>query len=158
SDTFYGALVKHIKNLLEEREKNFVYKEWVLNEALSTEKLQSGGTFQNVLTRRLDEVIIPLFADILLFVDHYSNLNLLKEARDYVEQLWLSIFSNEELVLFSYQSYAMGKGIHELQPTTTGVIGGRVLAADEEFVCCFPFFWLIKEAIEAKLDAVRTSS
>ena len=81
SDTFYGALVKHIKNLLEEREKNSIYKEWVLNEALSTEKLQSGGTFQNVLTRRLDEVIVPLFADILLFVDHYSNLNLLKEAR-----------------------------------------------------------------------------
>ena len=77
-------------------------------------------------------------------------------CRNYVEELWLSLFSNEELVLFSYQSYAMGKGIHELQPTTTG--GGRVLAADEEFVCCFPFFWLIKEAIEAKLDAVRTSS
>ena len=50
----------------------------------------------------------------------------------------------------------MGKGIHELQPTTTG--GGRVLAADEEFVCCFPFFWLIKEIIEAKLETVRTSS
>ena len=80
-DTFYGALVKHIKNLLEEREKSPIFKEWVLNEALSTEKLQSGGTFQNVLTRRLDEVIVPLFADILLFVDHYFNLNLLKEAK-----------------------------------------------------------------------------
>ena len=81
-DTFYGALVKHIKNLLEEKEKmNRTFQEWVLNEALSTEKLQSGGTFQNVLTRRLDEVIVPLFADILLFVDHYSNLNLLKEVK-----------------------------------------------------------------------------
>ena len=82
NNTFYGALVKHIKNLLEEREKvNETFKEWVLNEALSTKKLQSGGTFQNVLTRRLDEVIVPLFADILLFVDHYSNLNLLKEVK-----------------------------------------------------------------------------
>ena len=81
-DTFYGALVKHIKNLLEEREMiNQTFKDWVLNEALSTKKLQSGGTFQNVLTRRLDEVIVPLFADILLFVDHYFNLNLLKEAK-----------------------------------------------------------------------------
>ena len=82
NNTFYGALVKHIKNLLEEREKvNETFKEWVLNEALSTKKLQSGGTFQNVLTRRLDEVVVPLFADILLFVDHYSNLNLLKEVK-----------------------------------------------------------------------------
>ena len=80
-DTFFGALVKHIKNLLEEREKSLMIKEWVLNEALSTEKLQSGGTFQNVLTRRLDDVIVPLFADILLFVDHYFNLNLLKEVK-----------------------------------------------------------------------------
>lgn len=77
--TFYGALVKHIKSLLKEREQIPIFKEWVLNEALSTEKLQNGGTFQNVLTRRFDEVVIPLFADILLFVDHYSNLNLLKE-------------------------------------------------------------------------------
>ena len=81
NNTFYGALVKHIKNLLEEREKSPIFKEWVLNEALSTKKLQSGGTFQNVLTRRLDEVVVPLFADILLFVDHYSNLNLLKEVK-----------------------------------------------------------------------------
>ena len=74
-----------------------------------------------------------------------------------MEQLWLSIFSNEELVQFSYQSYSMGKGIHELQPSTTGG-GGRVLAAEEEFVCQFPFYWLIKEAIESKWETVKSSS
>ena len=74
-----------------------------------------------------------------------------------MEQLWLSIFSNEELVQFSYQSYAMGKGIHELQPSTTGG-GGRVLAAEEEFVCQFPFYWLIKEAIESKWETAKSSS
>ena len=77
-----------------------------------------------------------------------------------MEQLWLSIFSNEELAQFSYQSYAMGKGIHELQPSTTvgGGGGGRVLAAKEEFVCQFPFYWLIKEAIESKWETVKSSS
>ena len=75
-----------------------------------------------------------------------------------MEQLWLSIFSDEELVQFSYQSYAMGKGIHELQPSTTGGGGGRVLAAEEEFVCQFPFYWLIKEAIESKWETVKSSS
>ena len=73
-----------------------------------------------------------------------------------MKQLWLSIFSDEELVQFSYQSYAMGKGIHELQPSTTGG-GGRVLAAEEEFVCQFPFYWLIKEAIESKWETVKSS-
>ena len=75
-----------------------------------------------------------------------------------MEQLWLSIFSNEEFVQFSYQSYAMGKGIHELQSSTTGGGGGRVLAAEEEFVCQFPFYWLIKEAIESKWETVKSSS
>ena len=51
----------------------------------------------------------------------------------------------------------MGKGIHELQPSTTGG-GGRVLAAEEEFVCQFPFYWLIKEAIESKWETVKSSS
>ena len=79
--TFYGALVKHIKNLLEEREKSLLDQEWVLKEALSGKKLQSGGTFQNVLSRKLDEVIIPIFAAVLLFVDQFSNLNILEHSR-----------------------------------------------------------------------------
>lgn len=79
--TFYGSLVKHIKSLLEEREKCLIDKEWILTEALSGRKLQEGGTFQNVLTRRLDEIIIPIFAKILQFVDQYSNLNLLKQTK-----------------------------------------------------------------------------
>ena len=77
-----------------------------------------------------------------------------------MEQLWLSIFSNEELVQFSYQNYSMGKGIHELQPLPTGEGGGggRVLAAEENFVCQFPFYWLIKEAIESKWETIKSSS
>ncbi len=74
--TFYGALVKQIKILLKERDEIKNDKEWVLDEALNGRHLQSGGTFQNVLTRRLDEVIIPLFAAIIAFIDQYSNLNL----------------------------------------------------------------------------------
>ena len=78
---FYGILVKHIKALLEERETHIADKEWVLKEALNGRKLQSGGTFQNVLTRRFDEVIIPIFAAIIQFIDHYANLTLLKQSK-----------------------------------------------------------------------------
>ena len=75
--TFYGALVKQIKVLLKERDEIMNDNQWVLNEALNGRHLQSGGTFQNVLTRRLDEVIIPIFAAIITFIDQYSNLNLI---------------------------------------------------------------------------------
>ena len=76
--TFYGALVKHIRNVLKERENVHNDKEWVLKEALNGRKLQIGGTFQNVLERRLNEVIVPIFAAILSFIDQYSNLDLMK--------------------------------------------------------------------------------
>ena len=79
--TFYGALVKHVKNLLEEREGHFLDSNWVLKEAMSGKRLQSGGTFQNVLSRKLDEVIVPIFTAVLLFVDQYSNLSILDSSR-----------------------------------------------------------------------------
>ena len=77
--TFYGALVKHILSMLKERDSLLKDREWVLNEALSGKKLQSGGTFQNVLSRRLDEVVLPLFSSVLSFIDHYSNLDLIAQ-------------------------------------------------------------------------------
>ena len=70
----------HIKHLLQERE-TISKSEWVLDEALSAKKLQSGGTFQNVLKRKLDEVVVPIFAAILAFIDQYSNLSLLRQTR-----------------------------------------------------------------------------
>ena len=77
--TFYGALVKHILSMLKERDSLLKDRDWVLNEALSGKKLQSGGTFQNVLSRRLDEVVLPLFSSVLSFIDHYSNLDLIAQ-------------------------------------------------------------------------------
>ena len=65
--------------MLKERDGLLNDREWVLKEALSGKKLQSGGTFQNVLSRRLDEVVLPLFSSVLSFIDHYSNLNLIAQ-------------------------------------------------------------------------------
>ena len=72
--TFYGALVKHIKHLLKEGVELESDSQWVLNEALDGRRLKSGGTFQNVLSRRLDEIVIPAFASIIACIDQYSNL------------------------------------------------------------------------------------
>ena len=69
--------MKQIKHLLKERDDLNNDVQWVLNEALDGRRLQSGGTFHNVLSRRLDDVVIPLFASIIAFIDQYSNLTCL---------------------------------------------------------------------------------
>ena len=67
--------------LLQQRESLLFEKEWILDEALNTKKLQDGGTFQNALIRRIDEVIVPLFSRIIFFIDQYANLSFLEEKR-----------------------------------------------------------------------------
>lgn len=59
------------------RESSTVSDKWVLEEACNRNSLQCDGTFQNVLGRKFDDEIIPLFANILSFIDCYSNLEIL---------------------------------------------------------------------------------
>ena len=47
----------------------------------------------------------------------------------------------------------MGKGI-EYQEFQT-VVKMHEVATKEEFSCQFPFFWLIKEAIDSKLESIK---
>ena len=65
----------------------------------------------------------------------------------------MDIFSDNEIVRFDYQNYAFGKGIayHDLIPGT-----GQVLAVETKFDCVFPFFWLIKKAIELKWNSIKS--
>ena len=164
--------------MLKERDTVYQDKEWVLKEALSGRKLQIGGTFQNVLERRLDEVIVPIFAAILSFTDHYSNLDLIKpryinmninilfyyhncshprqEQLSPLQQLWLQIFSDDKLCQFSYQSFSIGKGIeyHDFQ-SAVHKVGTPGVAVMEQLSCQFPFFWLVKEAIDSKLESAK---
>jgi hypothetical protein len=163
--TFYGALVKSISKLLKEREKVTVMEKghWVLNEAMSGRKLQSGGTFQNVLTRRLDEVITPIFAAILSFIDQYSNLNLIKPTiyssnsgnkLTLLQRLWIDIFRDDKICQFDYASFSIGKGIgHNDDPKGRG----QVILTKEEFECQFPFFWLVKDAFESQWEAAKAT-
>ena len=143
---FYATLVRHIHSVLRQREeaKN-EGTEWVVEEAMSRRKLQSGGTFRNVLSRKLDEVITPFFAEVLVCVDRYSNLDLMRiSAPSHIRQMWLSVFTCSELCSFSY------KDISVCGDKLAGM-GQRKLSGDE-FRCQFPFFWLIKETMESHWD------
>ena len=127
---------------------------WVLREAMNEKGLQTGGTFRNALSRKLDEVVVPIFAEILAFVDHYSNLDLIsKNNQDQPRALfWLTVFTNESLCKFSFEHIAMGGGLtHQI----SGASGKRV-SAFEEFKCQFPFFWLIKDTVDSLWDSAKS--
>ena len=152
--TFFGALVKHILSVLKQRDKIVQEGEWVLMEAMNEKRLQSGGTFRNILSRKLDEVVVPIFAEILAFIDHYSNLDLIsKNNQDQPRDLfWLTVFTNESLCKFSFEQIAMGGGSTHQIP---GVSGKRVSVFDE-FRCQFPFFWLIKDTVDSLWDSAKS--
>ncbi len=109
-------------------------REWVLDEAMSGRKLQNGGTFRNVLARRIDEVITPYFAETIAHADQNCNLDLLdpKDLDSPVSRLWLNIFKFTGGRI-DFSSLAEGK-------TTIKT----------DFHCRFPFSWFVMDMVEAQ--------
>ena len=139
----------HIHELLKGRENiRQDEKNWVLNEALDAKKLKSGGTFRNVIARKLNDVVVPIFAEILAMIDHNYNLDLVdpKTQDTPVTQFWLAMFRNPQVMHFSYADMS----VREQVPG----VGGRL--AEEEFRCQLPFSWLVREAFEAQWDSAKS--
>ena len=145
--------MKHILILLKQRENILKEEGWALMEALNEKGLQTGGTFRITLSRRLDEVVIPIFAEVLAFIDRYSNLALISKPNQNQPRdlFWMTVFTNESLCKFSCEQIAMGGG---LEHQISGV-AGKQLFFFNEFNCQFPFFWLIKDTIDAQWDNAK---
>ena len=146
---FYAALVRHIHSVLQEREEVTEESvEWIVSEAMSGKRLQKGGPFRNVLSRKLDEVVIPIFAEVLVRVDRYYNLDLVTKKQDpYVRSLWLTVFTCCELCSFSYTEVSV-----EEEDGLAGIRKRKSI--DNEFQCQFPFFWLIKETLDSHWNTI----
>ena len=144
-DSFYAILVSHIHRMLKEREENYCDTNWVLDEAMDIHNLQTGGTFKNVLTRKLDKVVVPCFSEIIAFLDRNCNLNLLQPVRPItpLSQFWLKIFSSQRAV--------QALGFADMVGTQ------KVPMRDEEFVCEFPFSWLVKELMDSQWDTAQNT-
>jgi hypothetical protein len=147
----------HIYRLLQEREVD-KYQEgevdrhvnWVLGEALNASNLEVGGTFRNVLTRKINEVVIPVFAKIIASIDRNYNLDHIKpKAGDTpLVQFWLAMFRNPHVQQLQYSEMAQGGKVAGL--------GGRML--DRDFKCKLPFFWLIKDAMDPQCDSAKNKA
>ena len=143
-NSFYGILVGHILRLLRERENALCNPNWVLNEAMSRRSLQHGGTFKNVLARKFDDVIVPIFAEIIAFLDHDCNLSLLQAGFETtpLSQFWLRVFRSPRAEQQLHYEQMVGKQ--------------KVPMAEEEIESQFPFSWLVKEAIDSQWDEAQS--
>ena len=138
-NSFYGILVGHIYRLLRERERVNKNCNWVLEEAMN----MRAGTFRNALAKKLENVIIPILAEIFAFLDHNSNLSLL-HAQDATTphcELWLKIF--QSCLVEEHLSY---ERVFRAQ---------KVIVLKEEFDSKFPFFWLVKAAVDIQWDNAK---
>lgn len=145
-------MVQHIFKVLEERELiRSDEKEWVVNEAMNAKNLQHGGTFRNVLSRKIDDVVIPIFSEIIAIIDQNFNLNLIdpKNENTPLSQFWLNMFRDLSIMQFNYADMVTAR---EHVPG----VGGR--KAGEDFKCELPFSWLIHEAVDSLWDHTKIST
>ena len=141
----------HLYKLLKEREEDTSdLSEWVLSEALSASKLEVGGTFRNVLARKIDEVVIPLFAKVIACIDCNYNLDLIDpKAQDSARsRFWLAMFGEPKVLQLKYSETAQGD-------TVPGV-GGR--KSNQDFKCQMPFFWLIRDTVDSQWDIAKSGA
>lgn len=150
--TFHGILVQHVFNVLKQRDEVWeVDKQWVLNEAMDARKLQNGGTFRNVLARKIDDVVVPIFSEIIACIDRNYNLDLINKKNDSpsLRKFWLDIFGRPKIMQFNYIEM---KNSREKVPG----VGGRRSVKD--FKCQLPFSWIIKATIDDQWDNAKSSA
>ena len=126
---------------------------WAFLEAMQVKKLRQGGTFRNCLSRKFDEVIVPIFAKILGTIDKNFNLSLIHDAPDQsslIAKLWLGIFANKQICHFNYDDMvAKDQQQHNYRRKVPGI---GALLASPDYVCKFPFSWLLIDVIDSQWD------
>ena len=141
----------HIYRLIQEREADRLdLTNWVLREALDASKLEVGGTFRNVLARKIDEVVVKVFANIIACIDRDYNLDLInpKVPESPLSQFWLAMFKEPKIQQFRYSDMDGEGGVPGL--------GKRKLVQD--FKCQLPFFWLVKDAVDSQWDNAKSQA
>ena len=149
---FHGMLINHVCKVLQKRDVfHEEERDWVVKEAMNPRSLQHGGTFQNALSRKFDEVIIPILSEIICTIDQNYNLDLIdpKNVNPSLSQFWLSMFRKNSIMQFNYTEMVAPR---EQVPG----VGGRKAGVD--YMCQLPFSWLIYEAVDSLWDDVKSSA
>lgn len=127
---------------------------WAFLESMQSKRLRQGGTFRNCLSRKFDEVIVPIFAEILSTIDKNYNLSLIHDTLDQssvIAKLWLGIFANKQICHFSYNDM-VAKDQQQQHNYRSRVPGIGTLLASPDYMGKFPFSWLVKDTIDSQWD------
>ena len=159
---FHHILIEHIGNVLYEKDSGMTNAtDWAFDESMESKKLRQGGTFRNCLSRKFDEVIVPIFAKILGSIDKNYNLSLIHNVKDdrssLIAQLWLGIFADKQVCRFNYNEFVT-KSQQQQQKNKGKVPGIGTLLASPDYVCKFPFSWLVKDAIDSQWNNATASA
>ena len=116
---------------------------------MNAKKLQLGGTFRNVLSRKLDEIVIPIFSEIIAVMDQHYNLNLIDPKKDNpsLSGFWKSMFRDPSIMQFNY---------NEMMSPREQVPGVGTEKAGKDFKCELPFSWLIHKAVSNQWDNAKS--
>ena len=159
---FHHILIEHIGNVLCEKDSFMTNPtDWAFDESMESKKLRQSGTFRNCLSKKFDEVIVPIFAKILSSIDKNYNLSLIHNVKDdqssLFAQLWLGIFADKQVCKFSYNDFAT-KSQQQQQKNRGKVPGIGTLLASPDYTCKFPFSWLVKDAIDSQWNNASASA
>ena len=153
ASTFHGILVHRIAEVMRERDAiRDPRKQWVLEEAMNLKKLHTGGTFGNVLARKVDEVVVPIFAYIISAIDQNYNLDLIYPERGFkspVSKLWLDIFCDSKVLQFRYD---------EIAASGEKLPGAASRKSGQDFKCQLPFSWVVKETVDALWSNAKSAA
>ena len=130
-------MVKLIGKNLEVNKK--IYHNWIFEEAKDMHRLEKAGSFRNALLRKFGEIVVPMLAKIVTFVDQYHNLDLLVCGNDEVATLWINIFHSHELC----------KGILPL------LHGVELSVSNAAMTCKFPFSWIFFEHLNKETAEIE---
>lgn len=127
-------------------------KRWMLEEALDLKKLHTGGTYGNVLVRKVDEIIVPIFAYIISSIDRNYNLDLVyssNRSMTPISQFWLAIFCDSKVLPFSYEEIAV---------SNNKLPGAGSRRYEPDFKCKLPFSWIIKDTADALWSMAKSTA
>lgn len=155
--TFYGILVRHMCHLLVEREADLNETNWVIGEAKDLRKLQTGGTFRSIIIRRMEDIVVPILAEIIVLIDKNCNLDLLwnRDKKCLIPQssstvqFWLAMFQESQVMRLQYKDLIeRGNELEGLERRMPG----------KHFRCKLPFSWLVCEAFEGQWPSTKSSA
>jgi len=152
---FDYKLVKFVTAVLREMDDKIPQaKEWAFKVALNHSQIS--GTFRNALSRRLDEILLPILAKIIGLCDKNYNLTIIhkncgnEKIVSPIAKIWLEIMSDRNLCNITYED-VFTESVKKQRTLIPGIGASR---SDHFYKCQFPFSWICRSVINSrKCDA-----